>query len=269
MTMTDKVAVITGAASGIGRATVRLFAEHGTRVVALDIAEDRLKEAVDGLAGATAIPTDVSDSSAVRAAFDQVEQEHGRLDVLVNGAGVDAPTPEAVQRLVDINMRALEAIKSGQAPSFDYVEETSDEDFRRAMEINLFSQFYCLRAAAPLFKRSGGGSVVNIASAAALVGVAMPLYYPASKAGVLGLTRAAAAELAPYNVRVNAIAPGSVDTPLMRRYPDEFIGFLTAMQPIKRLASPEELARTVLFLASDDGGFYTGQTLEPNGGMHM
>jgi 3-oxoacyl-[acyl-carrier protein] reductase len=269
MTLQDKVAVVTGAASGIGRATVRLLADEGARVVALDVAEQRLKEAIDGVARATAIPTDVSDSAAVRAAFEQVDREHGRLQILVNGAGVDAPTPEAVQRLVDTGMRALEAIKTGQPPAFDYLDDTSDEDFRRVMEINLFSQFYCLRAAAPLLKRSGGGSVVNISSAAALVGVAMPLYYPASKAGVLGLTRAAAAELAPYNIRVNAIAPGSVDTPLMQRYPAEFIGFLTAMQPIKRLASPEELARTILFLAGDEGGFYTGQTFEPNGGMHM
>jgi NAD(P)-dependent dehydrogenase (short-subunit alcohol dehydrogenase family) len=264
-----KVAVVTGAASGIGRATVRLFVDEGASVVALDLAEDRLKEAVDGLSGTTAVAADVSDSAAVRAAFEQVDREHGRLDVLVNAAGVDAPTPEAAQRLMDTNMAALAAVQRGEAPSFDFVEETSDEDFRRAMEINLFSQFYCLRAAAPLLKRTGGGSVVNISSAAALVGVAMPLYYPASKAGVLGLTRAAAAELAPYDIRVNAIAPGSVDTPLMQRYPAEFIGFLTAMQPIKRLAAPEELARTILFLAGDEGAFYTGQTFEPNGGMHM
>jgi NAD(P)-dependent dehydrogenase (short-subunit alcohol dehydrogenase family) len=268
MKLQGKVAFITGAASGIGAATARLFAEEGATVIGADISGDRIKDAMSRIDRGTGIAVDVSESGPVRAAFEQVDREHGRLDVLVNAAGVDAPTPEAAQRLMDTNMAALAAVQRGEAPSFDFVEDTSDEDFRRVMEINLFSQFYCLRAAAPLLKRAGG-SVVNISSAAALVGVAMPLYYPASKAGVLGLTRAAAAELAPYGVRVNAIAPGSVDTPLMQRYPDEFIGFLTAMQPIKRLATPEELARTILFLAGDEGGFYTGQTFEPNGGMHM
>jgi NAD(P)-dependent dehydrogenase (short-subunit alcohol dehydrogenase family) len=268
MELQGKVAFITGAASGIGAATARLFAEEGATVIGADISGDRIKDAMSRIDRGTGVAVDVSDSAAVRAAFDQVDREHGRLDILVNAAGVDAPGPEAAQRLMDTNMAALAAVQRGEAPSFDFVEETSDEDFRRVMEINLFGQFYCLRSAAPLLKRAGG-SVVNISSAAALVGVAMPLYYPASKAGVLGLTRAAAAELAPYGIRVNAIAPGSVDTPLMQRYPDEFIGFLTAMQPIKRLATAEELARTILFLAGDEGGFYTGQTFEPNGGMHM
>jgi NAD(P)-dependent dehydrogenase (short-subunit alcohol dehydrogenase family) len=268
MKLQGKVAFITGAASGIGAATARLFAEEGAIVIGADVSGDRIRDAMSRIDHGTGIAVDVSDSAAVRAAFEQLDREHGRLDILVNAAGVDAPTPEAAQRLMDTNMAALAAVQRGEAPSFDFVEDTSDEDFRRVMEINLFSQFYCLRAAAPLLKRAGG-SVVNISSAAALVGVAMPLYYPASKAGVLGLTRAAAAELAPYNIRVNAIAPGSVDTPLMQRYPDEFIGFLTAMQPIKRLATAEELARTILFLAGDEGGFYTGQTFEPNGGMHM
>jgi NAD(P)-dependent dehydrogenase (short-subunit alcohol dehydrogenase family) len=269
MELQGRVAFVTGAASGIGAATARLFAEEGATVIGADISGDRIKDAMSRIDRGTGVAVDVSDSAAVRAAFDQVDREHGRLDILVNAAGVDAPSPEAAQRLMDTNMAALAAVQRGEAPSFDFVEETSDEDFRRVMEINLFSQFYCLRSATPLLKRAGGGSVVNISSAAALVGVAMPLYYPASKAGVLGLTRAAAAELAPYGIRVNAIAPGSVDTPLMQRYPDEFIGFLTAMQPIKRLATAEELARTILFLAGDEGGFYTGQTFEPNGGMHM
>jgi len=266
----DRVAFVTGAASGIGRATVRLFQSEGARVVATDLNRDRLEECFAGLAGVTTIPLDVSDSAAVREAFGRVDRDYGRLDILVNAAGINAPTPETNRALIDANIRALEAMKRGETPRFDFLEDTTDEDFRRTLEVNLFSQFYTLRSAVPIMKRTGGGSVVNIASVAALVGVAMPLYYPASKAGVLGLTRAAAAELAPYNIRVNAIAPGGVDTPLMHQQPDEVVQFLVSLQKIQRLASPEELARTILFLADEEtGGFYTGQTISPNGGIYM
>jgi NAD(P)-dependent dehydrogenase (short-subunit alcohol dehydrogenase family) len=270
MSFKNKVVALTGAASGIGKATVELFVAQGAEVVALDLKGDLLEQAFGSVNSVVCVPTDVSDSQAVKRAFEQIETRFGRLDVLVNAAGINAPTRAANQKLVDTNINALNAMRSGKVPVFDFLDDTTDEDFRRVMEVNLFSQFYCIRQAVPLLKRSGGGSIVNISSVAALVGVAMPLYYPASKAGVLGLTRAAAAELAPYNIRVNAIAPGSVDTPLMHEQPPEVVEFLVGMQPIKRLAQPEELAKSVLFLASDaDSGFITGQTLSPNGGMHM
>ena len=118
-------------------------------------------------------------------------------------------------------------------------------------------------------KKAGGGSVVNISSVAALVGVPMPLYYPASKAAVLGMTRSAAGELAPYNIRVNAVAPGAVDTPLLSAQPPEIMEKIIAMQPIPRAAHPSEIAQTLLFLASEDGAYYTGQTLCPSGGIYM
>lgn len=270
MSFKDKVVVLTGAASGIGKATVQLLVEQGAQVAALDLKGEQLKEAFGHDERVLCIPTDVSDSDAVRKAFQAVDEKFGRLDVIVNAAGINAPTREANQKMVDANVAALDAMKSGRAPVFDFLADTSDADFRRVMEVNLFSQFYCIREGVPLMRRSGGGSIVNISSVAALIGVAMPLYYPASKAAVLGLTRAAAAELAPYNIRVNAIAPGSVDTPLMHEQPPEVVQFLVSMQPIKRLAQPEELAQSILFLASDThSGFITGQTLSPNGGMHM
>ena len=270
MSLTNKVAFITGAASGIGLATARLFSERGATVVAADLDKGKLEESFDGASEVTTIALDVSDSAGVRAAFDQLTLDHGRLDVLVNAAGINAPTREANQTLVYANVRALEAIRKGQTPTFDFLEDTTDDDFRRTLEVNLFSQFYTIRAAAPILKTSGGGAIVNISSVAALIGAAMPLYYPASKAGVLGLTRAAAAELAPYNIRVNAIAPGSVDTPLMHQQPDEVVQFLLGLQAIPRLASPTELAETIAFLSDDEtGGFYTGQTLSPSGGTYM
>ncbi|MDR6581696.1 SDR family NAD(P)-dependent oxidoreductase [Pseudomonas extremaustralis] len=269
MSFQEKVVVLTGAASGIGKATVQLLVEQGAKVAALDLKGEQLQEAFGKDPRVLCIPTDVSNSDAVRAAFQAIESKFGRLDVIVNAAGINAPNREANQKMVDANVAALDAMKSGRAPVFDFLADTSDQDFRRVMEVNLFSQFYCIREGVPLMRRSGGGSIVNISSVAALMGVAMPLYYPASKAAVLGLTRAAAAELAPYNIRVNAIAPGSVDTPLMHEQPPEVVQFLVSMQPIKRLAKPEELAQSILFLAGEHSSFITGQTLSPNGGMYM
>lgn len=270
MSLENKVAFVTGAASGIGRATVDLLTARGAHTVAVGRNKETLERAFEGQENVTVIALDVSDSAAVKAAFEQVDHVHGRLDVLVNSAGVNAPTPEANQLIVDANLKALDDMRNGRMPRFDFLEDTTDDDFRRVMEVNLFSQFYTIRSAAPLLKRTGGGSIVNISSVAALAGVAMPLYYPASKAGLLGLTRAAASELAPYNIRVNVVAPGSVDTPLMRQQPEEVVQFLVGTQKIPRLASPRELAETIVFLADDEtGGFYTGQTISPNAGIHM
>jgi len=270
MTFSGKIAAVTGAASGIGKATVELLSEQGAEIVALDLKEEALRAAFGSAPKVLTLAVDVSDSAAVRRTFKDVETRYSRLDVLVNAAGVYAPTHEAHQKLVDANLAALAAIRSGQVPLFNFLEETSDEDFRRVMEVNLFSQFFCIRAAVPLMRVNGVGSIINISSVAALMGVAMPLYYPASKAGVLGLTRAAATELAPYNIRVNAIAPGSVDTPMIHKQPDELVQFFISLQPIKRLAAPEELARSILFLASEQqAGFITGQTISPNGGAQM
>lgn len=270
MALKGRVAVITGGASGIGRASARLFTEQGVRVHLFDRDETRLDEVVaagDAVAG-TAL--DIADSAGVTAAIDGVAGAEGRLDILVNGAGINAPTAEANQALIDANLATLAAMTEGKRLNHEFIETTTDEDFQRVLEVNLFSQFYCIRAAVPHMKASGGGAIVNISSAAALSGVVMPLYYPASKAGVLGMTRAAAAELAAFDIRVNAIAPGGVDTPLMHQQPPEFVDFLVSMQPIRRLAQPEELAETVLFLSDETrSGFYTGQTISPNGGLHM
>jgi NAD(P)-dependent dehydrogenase (short-subunit alcohol dehydrogenase family) len=270
MALHDRVAVITGGASGIGRASARLFTEQGARVYVLDLDQQRLDEVVAAGEAVKGVTLDISNSSEVTARINEIAEAEGRLDILVNGAGINAPTAKANQALVDANIATLAAIRKGEVTRHEFIETTTDEEFQRVLEVNLFSQFYCLRAAVPHMKATGGGAIVNISSAAALAGVVMPLYYPASKAGVLGMTRAAAAELAGFNIRVNAIAPGGVDTPLMHQQPKEVVEFLIGMQPIRRLAQPEELAQTVLFLADDStSGFYTGQTISPNGGLIM
>jgi NAD(P)-dependent dehydrogenase (short-subunit alcohol dehydrogenase family) len=250
MLLQDKIAVVTGGGSGIGQATVRRFADEGATVLAVDLNEPGLAETADGRDAVSTQAADVSDSAQVNAVFDRVREEHGRLDVLVNAAGISGPKGE-----VD--------------PNAHFLLDITDDEWDQVLRVNLTGSFYALRAAVPLMRAAGGGSIVNIASVSALVGYPLNVYYPASKAGVLGLTRAAAGGLAADRIRVNVVCPGAVDTPMLNAIPDEARQVVIDLAPINRMASPHELAGTILFLASDDGAFYTGQTLSPNGGMWM
>jgi 3-oxoacyl-[acyl-carrier protein] reductase len=257
-----RVAFVTGAASGIGAASARLFAQEGASVIAADISEKVLGE-YEGAERIRGLVLDVSDSSAVNDAFRGVADEFGRLDILLNGAGIAGLAPDQDEQRPALNLGTDPADRP------DLISMTTDKAFARVLAVNLCGPFYTLRAALPLLKAAGGGSVINISSVAALIGAAMPPPYPASKAGVLGLTRAAAMELAPHNIRVNAVAPGAVDTPMLHLAPPEVVAQLIDMQPIKRAAPPDEIAQTMLFLASDAGAYYTGQVFSPSGGLHM
>ena len=250
MLLQDRVTVVTGGGSGIGRATVQRFVEEGATVLALDVNEAGLLETARDLDRVATRLVDVSDSAQVDDAFAQVQREHGRLDVLVNAAGVSGPKGEI-------------------SPDAHFITDVTDEDWDQVLRINLTGSFYTVRAAVPLLRAAGGGSIVNIASVSALVGYPLNIYYPASKAGLLGLTRAAAGGLAADGIRVNVVCPGAVDTPMLNAIPEEARQVVIDLAPLNRMASPRELAGTILFLASDDGSFYTGQTLSPNGGMWM
>ncbi|UYP19580.1 SDR family oxidoreductase [Rhodococcus sp. Z13] len=269
MQFQDKVVFVTGAASGMGLATAAAFAAQGAVVYGADISAENLERDFAALPGARPVPLDIADPDAVRAAFARVDDEQGHLDVLVNAAGVNAPNRAAAEALNAENYKGFVAAREGRPHHPEFIESVTDEDFDRVLKINLYGPFYTTRAAVPLMKKAGGGAIVNFSSAAALMSVVMPAYYPASKAGVLGLTRETATELAPFNIRVNALAPGAVDTPLFRQTEPEFNEFLVSLQPIKRAATPEEVARTVLFLAGEEGAYYTGQTFSPSGGLVM
>lgn len=269
MDFQDAVAVVTGAASGMGLATAKVLAEAGAQVYGMDLRAEAFAQSFDQLPGAKSFALDVSDSAAVNQVFSQVDADHGRLDVLVNAAGVSTPNREKQAWVDDINNQMVASFGSGEPFNPEFLDGISDEDFDRVLAINLNGTFYAIRAAAPLMKKSGGGAIINFASVAGLIGLPMPAYYPASKAAVVGLTKAVAAELAPFNIRVNALAPAGINTPMFTASGEDHVKALLALQPLKRVADPDEVARTVFFLASDAGAHFTGQTLSPSGGALM
>lgn len=266
--LTGKIAVITGAGSGMGHATAKAMAAEGALVYATDISQEKLdKEFNDGII--TAIPLDISDSAAVKSVFQRVEAEHGKLDILVNAAGVAMPTREATERVDAVNHAMVDAMKAGLPYNPEFFGDISDEEFDRAMRINLYGAFFMIREAIPLLKKANGGAITNFASVAGLVSIPMPAYYPASKAAIVGMTRSAAGELAPFNIRVNALAPAGINTAMLKGSGEDHANALLMMQPLKRFAEPEEIAQTLVFLSSDDGAHYTGQVLSPSGGAYL
>jgi 3-oxoacyl-[acyl-carrier protein] reductase len=238
MRLKDKIAVITGAGQGMGRAMARMFAAEGATVVAVDVNLAAAEETMAGLAGA-AYKVNIGDSAEVNALFETLLASYGRVDVLVNNAGVG---------------------------SVDAFADISDETWTRVIGVNLTGAFYCARAAVQAMQKVGNkGSIINVASTAAASGDG-PAHYCASKAALMGLTRSMAKELASHGIRVNTLVPGPTNTPMMAGSPQEWADAIIKGVPMGRMAEPEDIARGALFLASGDAGFVTGQNLAVNGG---
>jgi NAD(P)-dependent dehydrogenase (short-subunit alcohol dehydrogenase family) len=246
MRLKDKVALITGGGSGIGRATAELFAREGARVAVADYSKDGGPDTVKAIkeAGGDAMltPVDVSDSAQVTRMVEMVLQAYGRIDILFNGAGI---------------------------LYYGTVLETDEHAWNRVLSINLTGTYLCCRAVLPHMIRQGGGSIINVASTVgAHDACANAVAYVTSKGGVTLFTRAIAIDHAKQGVRVNALVPGATDTPMIRNAitPDA-LEALAASHPIGRLGRPEELAKAVLFLASDDASFVTGTAMYVDGGQ--
>ena len=233
----DRVAVVTGGASGIGLATARRFVAAGATVVLVDRADAR---AVAAEINAVALRVDVTDGDALGAAFAGVASEHGRIDVLVNNAGI------FIEGLID---------------------ETSADDLRRALEVNTLGILEGIRRATPHMRP--GASIINTASLAGQVGFPGYAAYSASKAAVIAITRVAALEYGPRGIRVNCICPGSVDTPMLAAQPsgDVEAGLIGVAAPLGRIVRPEEVAALMHFLAADDCPMLTGLAVPIDGGM--
>ena len=244
----DKVAVITGAASGIGRATALLFAREGARVVVADWDESggsRIAEEIAEAGGeAVSVRTDVSQAEDVRSLINAAVAGYGRLDVLFNNAGVEGEL----------------------APTAD----CSLENWDSVIGINLKGVFLGMKYAIPHMVSNGGGTIINNASVAGVVGFAGLPAYCASKGGVIQLTKAAALEYAKAGIRVNAICPGVIATPMVERVlgdNEEMKKSFEALEPVGRFGTPEEVARLALFLATEDSSFCTGAPFIVDGGF--
>jgi NAD(P)-dependent dehydrogenase (short-subunit alcohol dehydrogenase family) len=234
----DKVCVITGTASGIGATAAELFEEEGATVVGVDVAE--------GAVGSLKLQADVTDEDAVQEVYARVREELGGVDVLFNNAGI-SPEDDAS------------------------VTDTSLEAWQRVQDVNLKSVFLCCKHGIPHLLEAGGGSVINTASFVAVLGAAVSqISYTASKGGVLALSRELGVEFADRGVRVNALCPGPVNTPLLRELfakdPERAAKRLVHV-PMGRFAEPQEIARGALFLASDDSSFVTASTFLVDGGL--
>lgn len=241
-----KVAVVTGAGAGIGKATAKAFAARGARVVVADIdavaGQKTAKEIGDN---ALFVEVDVSVKESVNQMVEQAERHFGPIDILVNNAGI---------------------YYQGN------VLETPEDVWTRVLSVNVTGVFLCSKAVLPGMVARRKGVIVNVASEAGLVAIAGQVAYNVSKAAVISLTQSMAVDLAPYGIRVNAVAPGTTDTPLVRTAlakaanPEEARRKLEECRPLKRLGKPEEIAAAILALASDDLGYATGAVLAIDGG---
>ena len=242
----DKVALVTGASQGIGRETALALAEAGAKVAVAARNEEKLTalvaeiEAAGG--GALAVRMDVADGDQVKAGFKQVLEKFGRLDILVNNAAI---TRDGLA----LRMKA--------------------DDWEAVLRTNLTGSHFCIQQALPTMMKARAGRIINISSVVAQSGNAGQANYVAAKAGIIGLTKAIAIEIASRNITVNAVAPGFVETPMTDVLPDKVKEELKARIPLGRMGSPRDVAAAIVFLASDEAAYITGHVLNVNGGMHL
>jgi 3-oxoacyl-[acyl-carrier protein] reductase len=250
MRLKDRVALITGGGAGIGKATAKRFLEEGALVAICDVDRESGQRTAEELGDRISFyRVDVTNRQAVQSWVDQVIAEHGRIDVLVNNAGVLRDN-----QLVKFKDGAL----VGQMP---------ESDFDLVVSVNLKGVFNCAQAVAPHMTRQGGGVILNATSIVGLDGNFGQTNYVATKAGVVGMTRVWARELGRYQVRVNAVAPGFTLTEMVRQMPQKALDNMVAHTPLGRMGAPEDIANAYLFLASDEASFITGAILRVDGGI--
>lgn len=253
--MKDKVALVTGAARGLGKATALELAAHGAVIIINDYqSETEASELAKGVEAQGAVAktymADVSQKEQVRQMVSDIKESFGRIDILINNVGI-SPKHNGVKKPI---------------------YEMDPEEWEKVIRINLSGAFYCTRYVAPLMIENGWGRIVNMASLAGrayVYGLVPGAHYAASKAGIIGFTRVCAAELAPFNILVNAVAPGRTKTDMMTDTSDEMNQESLKTTPLGRFGDPEDVAKMVRFLASEENRYIVGATIDINGGRAM
>ena len=261
-----RVALVTGAGSGIGEAIARAFADQGARVAVLDIVGEAARLAAASLAvPGLALVADVSDSAAYDGAVAEAEKELGPLDILVNNAGV--PGRSVAERLIPkVEAQMAEAASGSISTPLESTVSITDSEWQEMLSVHLFGTFYGTRAALRSMGPRGRGVIINVASICGVEGCTGFAHYSAAKGGILAFTRAVAKEAILQGIRVNALAPGYVDTPMADTMTAAMRALVALQTPLGRWARPAEIANAAVFLASDDASFVVGETLSPNGG---
>ena len=242
MRLKDKVAIITGAAKGIGFATAKRFAQEGAKVMIADVNPEAVKSAVDLIPGSEAYVMNVTDRASVEAAVDQIMQRHGRIDILINNAGI---TQDA--RLVKMTEAQFDAV----------------------IDVTLKGVFNCTQLVVPHMLEAGKGAVVNASSVVGIYGNFGQTNYSATKFGVIGFTKTWARELGAKGIRVNAVCPGFIATEMVKAMPENILKDIERRSWLGRLGTPEEMANVYLFLASDEASYVNGVALEASGGISL
>ena len=250
MRLKDKVALITGGAAGIGKATAQKFAAEGALVVICDLNEAAGQATVAELGPRAEFhKVNVADRAAVQTWVDTVVEKHGRVDILINNAGI-------------VRDNQLVRFKDGELTG-----EMAEADFDLVIGVNLKGVFNCAQAVAPHMIRQGSGVILSASSVVGLDGNFGQTNYVATKAAVVGMTKVWARELGKYGIRVNAVAPGFTATEILSAMPEKVIAGMKARTPLGRMGQPEDIANAYLFLASDEASFISGETLRVDGGL--
>ena len=273
MKLEGRAAIVTGGGQGIGRAVVERLAAEGARVAVLDMSPDNAKEVIEGLdtpANHLALQTNVADSASVIASIRQARETFGRLDMAVNNAGIGQAPGDGSDKFYEAMGKRTEEITSGQEPTthVDHLIHMGDDGWAGVLGVNLNGTFYVCREVVRIMAEDDcGGSIVNVSSTSAQSGEGSP-HYVTSKTAVIGLTRQLARELAGRNIRINAVAPGPTNTPIMQGIPEQWIADMESAIPLGRMARPDEVASAVAYLMSEDASFVTGSVLVANGGSY-
>ena len=246
MRLKDKIALITGGAAGIGKATAKVFIEQGATVCICDVDEKTGLETAEEL-DCTFSKVDVSDREAVQTWVDEVAGQFGRIDILLNNAGI-------------LRDALFVKVKDGEL-----VRQMAEADFDAVVSVNLKGTFNCTQAVTPHMIRQGSGSIINVSSVVGLDGNFGQTNYVATKAGVVGMTKVWARELGRHGIRVNAVAPGLIVTEMLESMPEKALSELKKHQPFGRFGQPEEVANAYLFLASDEASYISGAVLRVDG----